>query len=217
MLHGKKPNKPLKIVRTRSNTQSFQLLISAPGHSGGCFYPHYPTSYPLAFYLAVCQYIDMFCINCFHPSTSVTNSRPHKKRPSVWRRRSCSKCGAVFTSHERPSLADNKPVILSDGREDVFNLGKLTISISKAFHHAQEEAEYSSLALAQTVEDTLSTQVKTVTTEDIEATTHQVLKQYDELAAMQYAAQHQLISSVKKRGRPSLVSRAPRNRQSPSQ
>lgn len=155
----------------------------------------------------------MFCINCFHSSTAVANSRPHKKRPSVWRRRSCSKCGAVFTTHERPSLSDNKPITLNDGSEDVFNLGKLTISISKAFHHAPDEAEYSSLALAQTIEDTLSTQLKIITPEDIEAVAHQVLKQYDELAAMQYAAQHQLISSIKKRGRPSLVSRAPRNRQ----
>jgi transcriptional repressor NrdR len=158
----------------------------------------------------------MFCVNCFHPSTAVANSRPHKKRPSVWRRRSCSACGTVFTTHERPSLADNKPVTLGDGGEDTFNLGKLTISISKAFHHAPEEAEYSSLALAQTVEDALSTQLKIITPEDIEAVTHQILKQYDELAAMQYAAQHQLISSVKKRGRPSLVSRAPRSRQLPS-
>lgn len=158
----------------------------------------------------------MFCVNCFHPSTAVANSRPHKKRPSVWRRRSCSVCGTVFTTHERPSLADNKPITLGNGGEDTFNLGKLTISISKAFHHAPEEAEYSSLALAQTVEDALSTQLKIITPEDIEAVTHQVLKQYDELAAMQYAAQHQLISSIKKRGRPSLVSRAPRNRQSPS-
>lgn len=158
----------------------------------------------------------MFCINCFHSSTAVANSRPHKKRPSVWRRRSCNQCGTVFTTHERPSLADNKPIALNDGSKDVFNLGKLTISISRAFHHDQQEAEYSSLALAQTVEDTLSTQLKTITAEDIEAVTHQVLKQYDELAAMQYAAQHQLISSVKKRGRPSLVSRAPRNQQSPS-
>ena len=158
----------------------------------------------------------MFCINCFHSSTAVANSRPHKKRPSVWRRRSCSACGTVFTTHERPSLADNKPITLPDGKEDIFNLGKLTISISKAFHHAPEEAEYSSYALAQTVEDTLSTQLQILTPEDIEAITHQILKQYDELAAMQYAAQHQLISSTRKRGRPSLVSRAPRSRQSPS-
>lgn len=155
----------------------------------------------------------MLCINCFSTSTSVSNSRPHKKRPSVWRRRSCRKCGSTFTTLERPSLSDNKPVILDNGGEDTFNLGKLTISISKAFHHAQEEAEYSSLALAQTVEDTLSTQLKNITPGDIEAVTHQVLKQYDELAAMQYAAQHQLISSIKRRGRPSLVSRAPRSRQ----
>jgi hypothetical protein len=39
-------------------------------------------------------------------------------------------------------------------------------------------------------------------------TAHAVLKKFDEVAAIQYAAKHQLIVSVatKRRGRPSLVS-----------
>ncbi len=150
----------------------------------------------------------MFCINCFHKNTSVANSRPHKKQPTVWRRRKCSKCGEVFTTFERPSLADNKPVVLPSGETDVFNLGKLVISINKAFTHAPEEAEYNALWLAQTVEDTLSTQHTTITPEDIEAVTHQTLKRFDELAAVQYGARHQLISATRqKRGRPSLHER----------
>ena len=153
----------------------------------------------------------MFCINCFNPSTSVTNSRPNKKQPQVWRRRSCSHCSAVFTTYERPSLADNKEVTLPDGSTDTFNLGKLLLSIAKAFTHSPNDAQYNALWLAQTVEDTLSTERQTLTPEDIEATTHQVLKQFDELAAIQYAAQHQLISSTRKRGRPSLRERGPRS------
>ena len=153
----------------------------------------------------------MFCINCFNPSTSVTNSRPNKKQPQVWRRRSCSHCRAVFTTYERPSLADNKEVTLPNGSTDTFNLGKLLLSIAKAFTHSPNDAQYNALWLAQTVEDTLSTERQTLTPEDIEATTHQVLKQFDELAAIQYAAQHQLISSTRKRGRPSLRERGPRS------
>jgi transcriptional repressor NrdR len=158
----------------------------------------------------------MFCINCFHTNTSVANSRPNKKQPQVWRRRKCPKCGAVFTTYERPSLADNTPISRPDGTTDTFNLGKLLISISKAFTHSPIDAEYNALWLAQTVEDTLSTQRKVITPEDIEATTHQVLKQFDELAAVQYAAQHQLISSTRKRGRPSLRVHGPRSGESPS-
>ncbi len=155
----------------------------------------------------------MFCINCFHKSTSVSNSRPHKKQPQIWRRRTCANCHAVFTTYERPSLADNTPIDLADGSTDTFNLGRLILSISKAFTHSPNDAQYSSLWLAQTVEDTLSTDRKSISPEDIEATTHQVLKKFDELAAVQYAAQHKLISSTRKRGRPSLREHGPRSRE----
>jgi len=158
----------------------------------------------------------MFCINCFHTNTSTTNSRPHKKQPQVWRRRTCKSCHVTFTTYERPSLADNNPIMLPSGKTDTFNIGKLIISISKAFSHAPREAEYDALWLAQTVEDTLSTERQVITPEDIEATTHAVLRRFDELAAVQYAARHQLISSKNRRGRPSLVWHEPRKRESPS-
>ncbi len=147
----------------------------------------------------------MFCINCFHKNTSVVNSRPSKKQPSVWRRRECKACGTIFTTHERPSLADNKPISLPNGETDIFNLGRLTLSIAQAFTHNPREAQYNALWLAQTVEDTLSTERESIALEDIAAATHQVLRRYDALAALQYAAKHQLIVSLKRRrGRPSL-------------
>lgn len=160
----------------------------------------------------------MFCINCFHTNTQVTNSRPHKKQPIVWRRRACKACGTVFTTYERPSLADNKRIQRDDG-EDTFNLGRLILSISQAFHHNPTEARENALWLAQTVEDALSTEYKVITPADIEAVTHQTLKRYDELAAVQYAAQHQLITSTRQKsrlGRPSLRERGPRSDGSPS-
>ena len=147
----------------------------------------------------------MFCINCFHKNTSVINSRPHKKQPQVWRRRKCTECGTTFTTYERPSLADNKRVILESGGSDMFNLGRLILSIAKAFTHAPQEAQHSALWLAQTVEDNLSSEREVITPGDIEAITHEVLQHYDELAAMQYAMQHKLISSTRRRGRPSLA------------
>lgn len=149
----------------------------------------------------------MFCINCFHKSTEVTNSRPHKKNPSVWRRRRCPACKSIFTTTERPSLHDNRAVSLDDGTINPFNTGRLIISISHAFTHDVAKGTLNSLWLAQTVEDILSTEYAVVTPEDIAAVTHQVLKRFDELAAVQYAAQHQLITSVRRRGRPSLLPR----------
>lgn len=156
----------------------------------------------------------MFCINCFHANTHVVNTRARNKQPQVWRRRKCGNCQTIFTTYERPSLAENKTVLLGSKKSDRFNLGKLTISIAGAFAHRPKEAAYNALSLAQTVEDTLSTQRQVITPEDIAAATHAVLKRYDELAAVQYGAQHQLISSTRRRpGRPSLHEHEPPTRE----
>lgn len=169
------------------------------------YFTHSFNGYPLAFFIAIWQYIDMFCVNCFNKNTTVTNSRPNKKQPQIWRRRQCNRCGYTFTTHERPSLADNKKISLATGMTDIFNLGKLIISISRSFTHNPHEAAYSSLWLAQTVENLLSTEHEIIRPEDIAAITHQTLRQYDEAAAMQYALQHNLLKSIKRRGRPSLA------------
>lgn len=152
----------------------------------------------------------MFCIYCFSPNTKVTNSRPSKKQPTIWRRRKCVKCAFIFTTYERPSLSENTKISLPSKKEDTFNPGKLTISIAKAFTHNPEEGVRNAFWLAQTVEDILSTQYKAITPEDIEAETYSVLKRIDELAAIQYAAQHGLITSMRRRGRPSLRERGQR-------
>jgi transcriptional repressor NrdR len=151
----------------------------------------------------------MFCINCFHENTSVSNSRPHKKQPSIWRRRKCAACGSVFSTLERPSLAENMRVDAENGSQEPFNLGRLIISINEAFSHKPQDGKQYALWLAQTVETTISTQhPRSLTPEDIEVNTHAVLKRFDEVAAIQYAAKHRLIisASTKRRGRPSLVS-----------
>lgn len=157
----------------------------------------------------------MFCINCFYPSTQVANSRPNKKQPLVWRRRHCTKCGATFTTSERPSLAHNQQVHTST--ESVpFNLGRLIVSLARAFQHDQVRGNMEALDLALTIQTELATELQTITSEDIAAVAHQVLKRYDELAAMQYAAQHQLIASTRRRGRPALRERERPTDASPS-
>lgn len=113
-------------------------------------------------------------------------------------------------------MAHTQKVHLPSGDTTAFNLGKLTISLSRAFQHDPHNGELASLDLAQTIEMVLATEVQTITPEDIEVVAHQALKRYDELAAMQYAAQHQLITSSKKRGRPSLRERGRPTDASPS-
>lgn len=158
-------------------------------------------SFPLAFLLAVCQYIDMICVNCFHTKTDVANSRPHKKQPTIWRRRQCRKCGAVFTSYERAAL-NNIPVLQHSGKTTAFSIGKLTISIARSFVHDKEKADYASHDLAQTIETKLLLRGKSLSSDDIAAITHATLQQFDPIAALQYAAAHDLITLKRRAGRP---------------
>lgn len=148
----------------------------------------------------------MICINCFSPLTKVVNSRPNKKQPLIWRRRRCTQCGTIFTTLERPSLAHTRSVHTPSG-EQPFNLGKLIISLSEAFMHDPVQRETAVLELAYTIEMQLATETEIMTPDDIAAIAHQVLKRYDELAAVQYAAKHQLITSTRRRGRPALRGR----------
>lgn len=148
----------------------------------------------------------MICINSFDEATKVVNSRASKKLPVVWRRRKGMSSGVTFTTYERPALSENKPIQLPNGTQDTFNLGKLLLSIAGAFSHNEKSAHYDSLWLAQTVEDKLSMDKEALTPETIAETTYAVLKRFDELAAVQYAARHHLITSVRRRGRPSFSS-----------
>jgi transcriptional regulator NrdR family protein len=146
----------------------------------------------------------MICIYSTNEATKVINSRANKKAPIVWRRRQGVTSGVTFTTYERPALAENKKITTSSGDYDTFNLGKLLLSIAASFTHNPHSAQYDSLWLAQTVEDALSMDDSTLTPAVIAETTHDTLKRFDELAAIQYAAKHHLITSVRRRGRPSL-------------
>lgn len=153
----------------------------------------------------------MICINCFHIKTKVTNSRPHKKSPGTWRRRQClnTACGITFTTYEKPALDESILIHYGSGASSKtsvpFSLSKLTLSIAASYTHDTAARQLHSLPLAETVEQLLISEVKQPSADDIAATTHQVLKRFDELAALQYAAGHGLVQATRaRRGRPSI-------------
>lgn len=153
----------------------------------------------------------MICVNCFHKKTKVTNSRPHKKSAGTWRRRQClnTTCNLTFTTYEKPALDESILVHYGSNKSiktsAPFSLSKLTLSIAASFTHDTAARQLHSLPLAETVEQLLISQVRQPSADDIAATTHQVLKRFDELAALQYAAGHGLVAATRsRRGRPSL-------------
>lgn len=144
----------------------------------------------------------MICINCFHGKTSVLNSRRNKASPVVWRRRKCQACNKIFTSYETPAL-DSSMVLQRDNTSTPFSIGKLIISIANSFKHDKHGAEYDSYDLAKTAEQSLLSSGKPLSADDITAITHDILRRFDPVAAIQYAAQHDLVILKRRPGRPS--------------
>jgi transcriptional regulator NrdR family protein len=76
----------------------------------------------------------MVCILC-DSKTITTNSRGSKTEPSRWRRHTCTRCAAVFTTRETIEYSGSYSVRRADGRPEQFNTDMLYASILDAVAH----------------------------------------------------------------------------------
>ena len=117
----------------------------------------------------------------------------------------CDQCGYSFTTYEKPVIS--LVVTSQDGEKNNFSIGKLILSIARSFNHNEKLASSYSYDLANTIQDKLILQNKpAISSQHIAEITHSILQNFDQIAALQYAAQHNLIVSQRKRyrGRPSF-------------
>ncbi len=130
----------------------------------------------------------MFCINCHNTTTGVTNSRPHKKEPKVWRRRRCTRCHADFTTQEKPVLDAAIHVFhAKSGKNELFYQGKLIHSIMRSFAHDEYSGIINALPLSDTVISALLPIDKVIPAKTIASTCYKVISRFDKTAAAQYA------------------------------
>lgn len=154
----------------------------------------------------------MICINCSN-ETKVTNSRPHKKTPSVWRRRQCKACGTLFTTME--IVADNAyvfRVVKAGAIPDDFSLPRLMMSVAASLAHRPTHASADEAYwLAQTVAQNIqATATDTVTARALAEETWKVVSHFDATAGIQYGARHGLLQNTAqkpRRGRPRTTRR----------
>ena len=82
----------------------------------------------------------MRCPFCSHPDTQVKDSRPTEDNSAIRRRRSCTECGARFTTFERVHLRE-LTIIKSSGRRETFDRDKIERSIRIALRKRPVEEE----------------------------------------------------------------------------
>lgn len=128
----------------------------------------------------------MVCIYCSGDS-KVTNSRLQKRSNSVWRRRKCLLCGAVWTSVEATEARSAYRVSKGNSVHD-FTPELLLISLYEALRH-RKTAVTDAAALCDTVIQQLQKKRRaTIYSADIKKTSHAVLLHFDKTAAAVYLA-----------------------------
>jgi transcriptional regulator NrdR family protein len=76
----------------------------------------------------------MVCLLC-DSTTKTTNSRYTPTNASRWRRNTCTRCAAVFTTRETIDYDNSYQVRLSDSHTEPFCRDKLYISVLDALAH----------------------------------------------------------------------------------
>lgn len=132
----------------------------------------------------------MVCTYC-GANTQVINSRLQKRSNSVWRRRKCVACNAIFTTSEQVDYEKTWVVQYSAREVRPFMRDQLLVSIYNSLRHrasALADAE----GLTNTVISMLTKQIQngTLQARDIAAATHVVLNRFDQPGAISYQAFH---------------------------
>lgn len=132
----------------------------------------------------------MVCTYCSSP-TQVTNSRLQKRSNSVWRRRKCTTCGAVFSTSEHVDYEKTWVVQYSNGRLSPFLRDKLFTSIYKSCQHRPSALD-DAIGLTHTVISAVhkDTREGALKTQDLAKAALKVLKRFDQPAAVSYQAFH---------------------------
>lgn len=134
---------------------------------------------------------NMVCPYCAQ-ETSVVNSRPQKRTNSIWRRRRCQHCGAVFTSTEHIDL-EKSLVVSSHTRLTPFLRDNLLLSVHDSLGH-RKTALRDATALTDTIIARLLPLADNgiLLREQIVTITTTTLEHFDTPASVQYAAYHPL-------------------------
>lgn len=133
----------------------------------------------------------MVCIHC-SGKTRIINSRPQKRLDQTWRRHQCLACGTVFTTTESVDYSGSIVVRQADKSLQPLERDKLFVSLVRACGH-RESAISDAAGLAATI---LAKARKTAVNgllerQDIIKAALEVLKRFDNAAAVAYAAYHQ--------------------------
>ena len=136
----------------------------------------------------------MYCPYC-SAETKVLESRLLDS--SLRRRRECLSCQNRFTTYEQPHF--DLKVIKKDGREQSFNLSKISTSIQKACNKITP-LQLEQLT-AQVQQKIIGKKVTAISSKEIGKLVLQTLKKFDPIAYLRFATVYKKINDIDVLGR----------------
>ncbi len=131
----------------------------------------------------------MDCPYC-QSKSNVTNSRKRAGGTQVWRRRTCKKCGLIWTTSEQIDMSTTHRVISSQNVLQPFQRDLLFESIKESLRHRKTAIEDASALTDTVLAKVLLEKSPTLTTARIRAITHDIVRRYDATAGAVYLALH---------------------------
>jgi transcriptional regulator NrdR family protein len=132
----------------------------------------------------------MVCITC-GLETQIINSRLQKRANSVWRRRRCLHCSAIFTTREQADLSALWRVQINNLDMEPFSRDRLLLSLYKSLQHRP-----TAINDAGGLTDTIISELRPLSSsgllprQQIITTATQVLARFDTVASNLYQAYH---------------------------
>ena len=129
----------------------------------------------------------MKCPFCGSDDTQVKDSRPTEDNTTIRRRRSCTSCGARFTTFERVQLRE-LTVLKSGGRREPLDRDKLSRSMGIALRKRSVEPERVERAITGIIRRIESSGQTEVNSDQVGELVMDALSQLDQVAYIRYAS-----------------------------
>jgi len=129
----------------------------------------------------------MKCPFCGSDDTQVKDSRPTDDNAAIRRRRSCTACGARFTTFERVQLRE-MTVVKAGGQREPLDRDKLTRSMSIALRKRAVDPERVERAITGIIRRIESSGQTEVGSQQVGELVMDALRQLDQVAYIRYAS-----------------------------
>ena len=138
----------------------------------------------------------MRCPFCSHPDTQVKDSRPTEDNSAIRRRRSCTECGARFTTFERVHLRE-LTIVKANGRREAFDRDKIERSMRIALRKRPVEEERVArvvTSMVRRLETMGETEIPAVTVGEV---VMEALRSLDSVAYVRFASVYRNFREAK--------------------